>query len=92
MTDITALENLLSFLKPNVSIASDLESDLTVNELTKAIQNMQDNKAPGADGLPKEFYITFWDELRPTFVEMLNESLHSNNLPLSLLYKKGDRH
>ena len=98
VTDINALEDLLSFLKPNVGIASELESDLTVNELTKAIQSMQDNKAPGADGLPKEFYVTFWDVLKDPLLEMFNESLHSNNLPLSLrtgiislLYKKGDK-
>ena len=98
VTDVTAMESLLSFLKPKISIASKLENDLTVKELTKAIQSMQDNKAPGADGLPKEFYVTFWDELKDPLLEMFNESLHSNNLPLSLrtgiislLYKKGDK-
>ena len=43
----------IEILKPNVGIASELESDLNVNELTKAIQSMQDYKPPGADGLPK---------------------------------------
>lgn len=59
VTDITAMENLLSFLKPNDDIASELESDLTVNEITKAIQSMQDNKSPGGDDYPKNFILPF---------------------------------
>lgn len=75
-----------------------LERDLTINELTKAMQSMQSNKSPGLDGLPKEFYSTFWDQLKDPLLQVFKESFSSGTLPpslrmgsISLLFKKGDR-
>ena len=58
---------------------------------------MQNNKSPGADGLPKEFYITFWTELKEEICEMLNNIFLKKSLSnsqkqaiIKLLYKKGD--
>ena len=97
--DSSSLERLLSNVDKSVTDFNGLlESDLTVNELSKALKSMQDNKAPGADGLPKEFYVTFWDELKCHLLELFNESLRSGHLPaslregtISLLFKKGDK-
>ena len=33
-------------------------------ELLIALQSMENNKSPGNDGLTKEFYITFWNEVK----------------------------
>jgi hypothetical protein len=33
---------------------------------------MANGKTPGSDGLPKEFYLSFWDLLKEDFVEMAN--------------------
>ncbi len=52
---------------------------------------------PGIDGLPIEFYKTFWTEVSLDLLQVLNESLVNGQLPLScrravltLLPKKGD--
>ena len=97
--DKAALANLLSKVNKKVNDhEAMLESRLTVNELTRAIESMKKNKAPGANGLPKEFYITFWTELKVPLLKMYNESLLTGKLPpslregtISLLFKKGDK-
>lgn len=75
-----------------------LERDLTINELTKAMQSMQNKKSPGLDGLPKEFYNNFWDQLKAPLLQVFKESFSRGILPpslrtgsISLLFKKGDR-
>lgn len=75
-----------------------LERDLTINELTKAMQSMQSNKSPGLDGLPKDFYSIFWDQLKDPLLQVFKESFSRGILPssfrtasISLLFKKGDR-
>ena len=35
---------------------------------------MQNDKYPGNDGLTKEFYATFWNELKEIFVDSVSEA------------------
>ena len=35
---------------------------------------MQNNKSPGNDGLTKEFYESFWDDLKEIFVNSVRET------------------
>ena len=35
---------------------------------------MQNDKSPGNDGLTKEFYVTFWNELKEIFVDSVSEA------------------
>ena len=37
---------------------------ITEKELFIALQSMENNKSPGNDGLTKEFYIAFWNEVK----------------------------
>ena len=32
----------------------------------------QNNKSPGNDGLTKEFFVTFWDDIKDTFLNYDN--------------------
>lgn len=84
---------------PQVSeeVNAEIAGALSLSELYKALQGMESGKAPGIDGLPVDFYKTFWLELRVDLLEVLNESLAEGQLPLScrravltLLPKKGD--
>ena len=58
---------------------------------------MSNNKSPGSDGLPKEFYSTFWDDIKEDLCEMLNNIYLKQELCESqktaivkLIYKKGN--
>ncbi len=56
-------EDMMTFLSEvGNNIQGDFRIDeinLCVDDLTHAVMSMSNNKCPGADGLPKEFYITF---------------------------------
>ena len=46
-------------------------NDLTDKELFDALKGISSNKSPGNDGLTKEFYETFWDELKDSFINSI---------------------
>ena len=74
------------------------EEDLTEKDLYKSLRSMQNDKSPGNDGLTKEFYETFWDDLKEIFVNSVRESKEIGHLSTSqrqacikLIEKKGER-
>ena len=74
------------------------EGPLTVKETTTALEKMQNNKTPGQDGIPKEFYTRYWDILKENITELYNENYVNNSMTesqklavLRLLYKKEER-
>ena len=90
------LQNLSSFLSPDQSQLCD--GYLTADEVLEALKGMARGKSPGSDGLPVEFYLTFWDLLGDDLVEVLNASFDAGLLPFSqrgalitLIHKKGHR-
>ncbi|KAJ8337283.1 hypothetical protein SKAU_G00385030 [Synaphobranchus kaupii] len=52
-----------------VNEAGSLESPLSLEEMGVALGKMRDGRAAGHDGLPKEFFVTFWDLLGPDLLE-----------------------
>ena len=44
------------------------------NNLRNSLKSMQNDKSPGNDGLTKEFYVTFWKELKEIFVDSVSEA------------------
>ena len=68
-----------------------------MGECLVAVKSMANGKTPGSDGLPKEFYLSFWDLLKEDFVEMANYCFSVELMPesmrqalISLLFTKED--
>ena len=40
-----------------------MEKEITEDEIKKAIKNSPNNKSPGSDGFPIEFYKVFWNQI-----------------------------
>ena len=77
---------------------SSCEGFVEKEECEMAIKKMKLNKSPGKDGLPVEFYLTFWPEIKNVLVGMYNESFVKKKLPhslrksvITLIFKKGIR-
>lgn len=69
------------------SLRALLDSPLSVEELKESINHLANNKTPGLDGLPNEFYKAFAELLCPFILLVWQESLSFGALPL--IHKKG---
>ena len=74
-----------------------IEGKITYKECDKALKQLKPNKSPGLDGLPAEFYQTFWKKISKILVNSYNESYEDGQLTesqrkavISLIFKKGD--
>ena len=47
------------------------------------MKSMKNNKTPGNNGLTKEFYEIFWDELKTSLMESVNQAFHTKILSIS---------
>ena len=56
------------------------KKDLSEPDLYNAMKNMQNNKSPGNDGLTKEFYEGFWDEMKELLIASATEAKHRSEL------------
>ena len=79
--------------------ASSLEGLVTKQECESALKIMKNNKSPGSDGIPVEFYKAFWDDINLLLIDSLNSAYDTGELSgtqkrgiLSLLFKKNDKH
>ena len=59
------------------------EGRLVLDEVHAALLGMARNKSPGSDGLPMEFYLTFWDVLGPDLVDVFNASFDAGRMSSS---------
>ena len=47
------------------------------------MKSMKNDKSPGNDGLTKEFYVTFWDDIKATFFSSLKQAKERKKLRIS---------
>ena len=59
------------------------EGKVTIEEITEVLSACKDNKVPGINGLPTEFYKTFWHLLGHSLVETFNAAFDSESLSTS---------
>ena len=57
-----------------------MDAPLTMEEVHTAVFAMKDNKAPGTDGLPIEFYKMFWNELKDKLMLLYSFSITNGRL------------
>ena len=55
-------------------IREDQNQQITIEELAKAAKEMNNNKTPGEDGIPVDFYKVFWKQLSPILYETMLQS------------------
>ena len=47
------------------------------------MKSMKNDKPAGNDGLTKEFYVTFWNDIKATFVSSLKQDKERKELSIS---------
>ena len=60
--------------------SESIEGQITEFELLKALQSCKNNKTPGSDGLPSEFYRTFWPDIKDHLITSILYSFDENQL------------
>ena len=60
-----------------------IEGNLTKLECLKALKEMNSGKSPGTDGLPAEFYQTFWKEISEPLLGALNHAFAIGQLSIT---------
>ena len=91
------LANLHRKLPPRTREALDVP--LTPAEIAAAVARSENNKSPGCDGLPYEFYKAFWPILCEDFYDLqaylLNDAgvmtVSQRRAVINLLHKTGDK-
>ena len=91
-----------SFLiNPNIPKLSEeqrasCEGRISKDECKKALETFEAGKTPGNDGIPAEFYKTFWDSLDDYLIDVFNLSFEYEEMSnsqgqaiITLLDKKG---
>ena len=80
---------MVESVRDDIPQVTDLENEILtspfmMDEVKKAIFQMEHNKAPGPDGFPAEFYQAFWDIIKDDLLCLFLE-FHKGNLPLYCL-------
>jgi small-conductance mechanosensitive channel len=76
-TEVKIAEDYFLKLNPVVNKLQDndkeaLDRPLTRNEIASAVKELANNKSPGSDGLPIDWYKAFWSKISELFCESLN--------------------
>ena len=64
--------------------AEELEGKITEPELNATLKNMKNNKTPGIDGFPAEFFKVFWSRLKYYILSAINTCYDKGILSLTL--------
>ena len=67
---------------PRISDASKeiCDADITLQEIEDAVKGLANNKAPGPDGLPGEFYQMFWNDISKLVTKTFQDAFKKGQL------------
>ena len=63
--------------------SNSCEERITEDDLLDALKSMKENKSPGNDGLTKEFYETFWYDIKASFLSSIEHFFQKGELSSS---------
>ena len=66
------MENTFGITVPE-NIRKQQDEQISIKELQQAIKTMNNNKTPGKDGIPVDFYKVFWEQLKKPFYDMVQK-------------------
>ena len=98
-TDSQTADKLLRNIRKKVSSGdkATLDDVITKKELELAVMKLQKGKSPGPDGIPAEFYQTFWSRIQDMYLDFVNSvKVHyfpgeKNTSVTTIIYKnRGD--
>ncbi len=61
----------------------DIDEPVTKEECYESLKSMDQNKSPGQDGLPAEFYRVFWVDISDLLMKVYNNAFALGRLPIS---------
>ena len=60
------------------------DADITLQEIEDSVKGLANNKAPGPDGLPGEFYQMFWNDISKLVTKTFQDAfLKRSIMPVS---------
>lgn len=80
------MDNFLDNLElPSIGTIQNenITKSITIEEIQKSIKHLKNNKAPGSDGFPAEWYKVFEKELSPLLLRTFNYVIGTGNTPPS---------
>ena len=88
--------NSLNIPKLSAEQKTSFEGTISSKECYRVLDNFQNNKTPGNDGIPVEFYRKFWSLISESFVRCANECFERGEMSrsqkqavITLIAKKG---
>lgn len=72
---------MLNNIEEKISESAFLTRDFNLLELHSCVSSFKRGKSPGEDGLPLEFYFTFWDILAPDLLTVFTDFQRLARLP-----------
>ena len=81
--DINHFLNIVNIPKLSADQVILCDIELTEKDLYDSMKSMKNDKSPGNDGLTKEFYVTFWDDIKATCVSSLKQAKERKELSIS---------
>ena len=71
---VNAFLNELNIPKLSEEQKQSCEGEISLEECKDVLDSFQNNKSPGNDGLPIEFYKTCWDLISDSFIDCVKET------------------